>query len=106
MGVLLCPGFGVADYQPLAGLLSVLFAVAVHPVDAEHPFLHFWGLAADACPQDVLVACRVQQADVGLVHQPRVGHDDEVCQLEALDEVVDEGYHRVSIVLPAVEYGV
>ena len=106
VGVFLGPGLGVADDKPAPASFAVLLHVTVHLFDRQHPLLDRWGLLADAGADDVLVASLLEKPHVGLAHETRIGHHDEVCQREPPDEVVDDRYHRVAPVLLPVEDGV
>ena len=70
----------------------------------QNEVLHRSGFLLDPRPDDVLVTCAAQQLDVLFAHQARVCNDHEVTpEIVALNEVVHDGDHRVSLELRPVE---
>ena len=72
----------------------------------KHPVAHRLALLLDATCKNELVAGSLKQIYVLAGEKSGIGHHHEVGQSETAHQVVNEWYHRASLVLRAVEYGV
>ena len=70
----------------------------------KNEILHVSGLFLDSGSDDILVAGASQQLDILVAHQPRISNDDEVAsEVVSLHEVINDGYHRISLELSPVK---
>lgn len=106
VGIFSGPGVGIADDDTLITINHCLMEYGRVLWQGKHPVPHRFALLLDASCKNELVASCLKQVNILAREQSGIGHHDEIGQSEAAHEVINEWYHRASLVLRAVEYGV